>query len=410
MKALSRYIQVNFKRMLKLLPVIISGTVILCGSVLVVAGLFIGNSLDNNTKKVKIGVVGDFNNYFFSSGVEALQSLDATRFIMELEQVTLEEAKKRYESGEYISYLIINDGFMDAVRNGKNDKKIDYVFGEDVKDIAGMALEEIIESFSDYITGSQSSIYAAERANEEAGNGNMSDLQIIDINTRYIGTVLNREKMGEVTRIGTGNELSTASYYLCGITVVFLFLAGIGSLIYFTGRNRSFQKLCLSKGYNIWTQLTGEYIPFLTVMIVTALIVWGFMSIVISGGFITFEEWQDAQIAGLWGIFLKIIPVMVMITIIQYFVYEIMEGIAGSVLVLFLLSIGMGYVSGCFYPEQFFPDWVQIIGNILPTGVAADYMASCVKGELSPVCIAGMTGYTAVGIVGSYLARRRVIC
>lgn len=409
MRELSRYINVNIKRMLKLLPVTIIGTAVLCISLLVAAGIIVGDGVKEEQRKLVIGVVGDFGSSFFDSGVGALQTLDSTRYIIELESVTRKEAEEGYADGKYIAYIIIPDGFMESVSYGRNDKKLEYVYGDDVQDIMGKAMAEIVESFSGYVTGSQSGIYASGRVNYELGNGDLSDTQLVDINTRYLSAILNREKMCEEVKLGVGDELSMPAYYFCGMLVFFVFLAGINSCLYFGRRDKAFRLLCISRGYDNKVQLIGEYIPFLIMGICVVLCAWIFISIAVILQYVVLDEWSDGQIVNLWMLMPKLLPVIIFVTVIQFLIYEITDNIAGSILLQFLISVVMGYISGCFYPLQFFPEIMQITGDILPTGVARTYIASCIRGEGTLPGLFLMAVYTCVCVLLIYIIRCREV-
>lgn len=404
-----RYIMANTRRMLKLFPAILAGTSLLCISILAAAHIIIGGSVEEERRKLVVAVVGDFSNSFFDSGVEALQSLDATRYIIELEPVSRTEAEEGYAEGRYISYIIIPDGFMDSVRNGRNDKKLEYVYGDDVQDIIGRAMAEIVESFSEYVTGSQSGIYAAGRANYELGNGDLTKEQLVDINTRYITSVLGRENMCEEEKTGISDSLSTTAYYFCGILVFFIMLTGINSCMYFNRRSRSLRLYGISRGCCNIRQLISEYIPFFLVGICIVICAWIFLSVSVLGHLLVIDEWADNQLANLWLLMPGIIPVVLFITIIQFLMYEITDDIVGGILLQFIFSVCIGYISGCFYPIGFFPKLVQTIAGILPAGVARSYIAACISGKETGISLLIMFVYMLICAALIYGIRNRTV-
>ena len=54
-------------------------------------------------------------------------------------------------------------------------------------------------------------------------------------------------------------------------------------------------------------------------------------------------------------------------------IYEIFTNVISSILVQFIVSVGFGYVSGCFYPNTFFPEEVQNFASYLPSGAGFSY-------------------------------------
>lgn len=394
------------KRMIRLLPGIIAGTILLCSCIVVGAYAFFQNNASDQTK-LKIGVVGNIESTFLQSGITALQSMDTTRYIIELISIDKEEADSMIMDGELTAYMLIPEEFTKSVSHAENEIYIDYVCGEGNDGLVGTVMEEIVESFSEYITGSQSTIYSAKDINDKVnGTRRLPREQLIDINSRCINSVLTREKLCEVENMGIGFELSGVAYYFSGIFVVFLLLVGINSCMYFSGRSREYQRISIARGQRIWQQLIGEYFPFLLLTICIILCVWVFLSYAVSSEILVFEEWTDDAVIKMKGMFLHSIPVVIFITLIQMFIYEIVDNLIGSILLQFIVSICMGYMSGCFYPEEFFTDAIRNVSNVLPPKMAMKYMASYFTGDGNLINNIGMIGYCLVCVVLIYVVRR----
>lgn len=405
MEGLYRYYLINMKRMLKLLPAIIAGVILLCCCVLSGIYVLVQNSSADHTK-LKIGVVGEIENSYLEYGITALQSMDSTRYVVELTEVNEEEAASMVKKGELTAYMVITDGFVDSVMYGSNDIRVDYVCGEGDAGLIGMVMEEIVDSYSGYVTGSQSVIYAAEAVNRSVnGKKHLSKEQLVDINARCINSVLTREKFCRLEFSGISYNLSAAAYYLCGIFVIFLLLSGINSCMYFNGRSRDFQRISLSHGGKIWWQILGEYIPFLLLSLCITICVWISLTFAFSLKIMYIDEWSGDAIVKLWEMFFYIIPVVVFITVIQMLIYEIADNLIGSILLQFILSICIGYVSGCFYPEQYFPESVRNISSMLPPKMAVKYMASFFSGKADMANSIGMLLYAILCVAIIYLVR-----
>jgi len=72
-----------------------------------------------------------------------------------------------------------------------------------------------------------------------------------------------------------------------------------------------------------------------------------------------------------------------MITIMHMAIYELIQNPVGAILALFLISIFLGYLSGCFYPNYFFPDLIQKIVLYLPVGTGFSYVRQAMTGGIS---------------------------
>ena len=78
-----------------------------------------------------------------------------------------------------------------------------------------------------------------------------------------------------------------------------------------------------------------------------------------------------------WGIF----PVIVLITAMQFFLYEISSNIISGVLMQLFVAVLLGYASGFFYPIYSLPKIVQNLSEVLPTGIAFDYFSEVLRGR-----------------------------
>ena len=93
-------------------------------------------------------------------------------------------------------------------------------------------------------------------------------------------------------------------------------------------------------------------------------------------------EWNFVDFFTLWNFGVQLLPVMLMFTAMALLGHELAGNMVSGLLLQFLLTVGMGYVSGCFYPSGFFPETIQLAGRILPSGVALNYAARCMSGKL----------------------------
>ena len=98
---------------------------------------------------------------------------------------------------------------------------------------------------------------------------------------------------------------------------------------------------------------------------------------------------------------------MIAVSSMQFFLYEATEGVISGVLLQFLVAVGMGYVAGCMYPSNFFPESLQRFGALTPAGAAKSFIGSLAAGGFRTgafvilvVCFLGF-------FIGSVLLRKR---
>ena len=117
-----------------------------------------------------------------------------------------------------------------------------------------------------------------------------------------------------------------------------------------------------------------EYISYLTITIITLFGIAFILGTVANINDFGIYELKGMTPLGAVGYIIKILPAVLMITLMQMMFYELVSGTVGAILIQFILAVGLGYISGCFYPNYFFPETMQNIASNLPTGVAFSYM------------------------------------
>ena len=123
----------------------------------------------------------------------------------------------------------------------------------------------------------------------------------------------------------------------------------------------------------------------------------------------TMDEISSAPSFGILNVSLHLIPVCIMFSALGFMIFEILIGVINKILVAFMLYIGMGYVSGYFYPKTFFPAVVQAVGEHLPSGVAFSYMADVLTREDIGMHLLIMAGYTVIFLAVATLVRQQKI-
>jgi len=206
------------------------------------------------------------------------------------------------------------------------------------------------------------------------------DKNIDKLMVSYINFILNRNEMYDIKTLGMADSLSFVGYYICGMLVLFLLLWGISANRIFTSKNPMYGRILKISGINSPSQVVCEYLSYLAVSIVTLLLFAGVFGIVCQTVKLGIKELENAGIFSCLGFIIKILPVIIMITMMQTAFYELIPSTIGSVLMQFILAIGLGYVSGCFYPNYFFPELVQNFVFYLPVGVGFSYVRKAMTG------------------------------
>lgn len=362
-----RFLQMQIKRAIRVLPAVLTAMLLLCGSV-GAAGLSVlsAGQSDETRQKVSIGLVGDTSETYFEFGIQALASLDSSRMVVDFYTLTEEEAKEWLREGKLSAYVQIPERFLESVVRGEN-KKAAYVAADGQKGIASLTMQEIADAVSLYVTSSQTAIFSMQMYLAAHGMTDQYWEHTKRLNLRYIEAVLGRTDMVSVEELGIGNHLSMPDYYLGAVIVFALLLQGMACSAFFARKNTALCRVLSSRGLGAGKQVAAEYLAYLMMLCMCFTVILGMLC-----GACAFLE-RDIPVM----FFGKLFPVVCMMAAIQFVLYEIMTDRIAGLILQFLGAVGMAYLSGCFYPAAFFPEGLQRLGRVLPSGTALLYTDKC---------------------------------
>ena len=397
-----KYMFAQLKRMLKLAVGVFPTAMLLFVSLGIAGYYFFQSSIfTQNQNKFRIGIVGKIDETYLGFGISAVQTMDSSRFMVDFIPMKEDEARKKYQAGELTTYVMVPDEFLDSVVYGRNDVPITYVASEGQKGLGAFLMQELSKVVSRLVTSSQSSIYGMQRALVFEGRTERLDEITDEINLKLINFVLNRTKLAELEELGLSKGLLIRQYYFCTILLLFCFLFGIVSAPVFLRRNQQLAKWMRIRGIGAAGQVLGEYIPyFVFLFFCTALPL--FLVGRATGG-LAFLRWK----LGVGELIRGLLPLTMMIAALHFMIYELFHNPVANLLFQFIVTMGMGYVSGFFLPAAFFPDGLIALGRILPTGVALDYLSGIMLGSGGKGWKLG--AYLTAFLVVSILARARKI-
>ena len=230
--------------MMKIFPrqAVINLLVFLCVGVLML--VFIRDGLlAQDGQKYRIGLVGDMANSYLGFGVTALQSLDDSRFMIELVTMTDEEAREAFEKEELYAIVQIPEGMMESIESGANDKRISYIAAEGQKGIGTVVMGQIVDVASTLVTRSQSAVFGLQSIMLEYGMQDVFWEATNGLNLLLIELVVNRSGLYDVEVLGIANGLSIEGYYFCAIILLLLLLSGINNSSLFTHKQTDLPRI-----------------------------------------------------------------------------------------------------------------------------------------------------------------------
>ena len=396
-----KYFRAQLKRFFRLFPASAAVSLVLV-LILGTAGAFIysDRNSDEQDQIVSIGFTGALDDAYMELALNSLENFDSTRFSVKLVKLDEDEAKSRLQSGDIGAYVVFPENFIQEAIGG-NFQKVSIVTLDGAKSFSSRILNELIKSVAEMVVHFQKTVYGYQQAVYDYGYSTDEMYRLGgNVAFRVIDVILERDGMYRLELTEPSGEAETADSIVSGVTAVFIMLWGIVSCAAFSADRTGLSKVLSSKRNGPAKQITAEYAAYLIFMLSEILLI----GLAVSAVFALSPLRDAASLNPLTFIPALILPVL-MISSMQFFIYEITNSILGGVLVHFILACGMGYICGCFYPPFFFPRSVQQVARWLPAWSARVHINEVVSGSVTLLPCLVLIAYTAVLVLLSVLTR-----
>lgn len=403
-----RYFKLQLKRAFKVYPAVLFITILTLCAVALTSLLLIYDRVSGEEKqRLAVGIVGNIDDSYLGIGLTALQNMDSSRFYIDWLELSEEEAVRALEAREIHGYVVIPDNYIETIYHGENTPA-EYIMLNGPEGFGSIVASEIAETLSDIVVECQNGMYAMQDLAKDYDRKNLSKNEELLL-LQYIRNILNRSEAYEVDVIGIADSCSFGGYYVCGILLLFVMLWGIACNKLFTSRNQEYSSLLNASGISPKHQILCEYGAYLSITLMTLIIVAFLVGVALQFVDTGIPELLGLRVFDAVGFIFKILLVIIMLTWMQTAFYELIPNAVAAVLMQFILTIVLGYISGCFYPNYFFPEALQKIAAILPVGVGFSYIRKAMTGLPSLVDTALVVCYTAAFYVLTlFLKKRRI--
>lgn len=371
-----KYLYIQIKRALRALPVVIVTALVISGCLLLLFLMMkrIGSVRDPQ-EPLKLGVVGNVDDEYFQIGLAAMKHFDSSRFAVELIELEEEEAVKLTKDGELSGYAIIPEGFVNSIMTGEN-KQITLVTANTSEDLMSQLVIEFMDQISGYLLETQNSIYGLQRYMIDESMTDGIRTSINDINLFYVNLVMRRDTLFAPLRfVDTGNTVSSAAGYICGLTVFLVMLFGITYSPVYTRRDLSLNAVLRSRGLGLVFQMLGEYLSYLFMMLICMIPIMSGIVYAVHKSGITVTEWKQGLFEDYRYFVMGYIPVVIMFAALQYMLFLAADNFIAGVSLQFICAVVLAYLGGCLYPLSFFPDVIRKSALYQPAGLAYRYLS-----------------------------------
>ena len=348
--------------------------------------------------RIGVGIVGSIENKYMKLGVKMLNNMDASRFSIKFINMDEAAAKKSLKAGEIIGYFKIDKDFIDALEKGEN-RPVEYISSG-----AGMisALsKEVASVFSTLLVNSERAIYATDNYLIDHPQVYNRERANTEFNIELLKNVMSRGKIYDVKSIDTVSGLSDTDNYICGMSVLFMMLTGLGLGGLLCEKNESLLRVLKSRGLSYGDSLIADMFVISLYIILTVLIFTGGMALtgaILPGNYNSVNLFEYCK---------DIVFLSVMFASMHLFIYEIIYKRIVAVLTELLLGISLGYIGGCIYPISFFPDIIRKLSIFLPSGAGIQVLSDGMGYSVDIFCFIIILVYSILFIGGVYALRNK---
>ncbi len=355
-----KYFAIQIKRLLRFFPAVFLVAGLLYGGLyLVYSGLILQWNKSDDFQKVNIGMVGTTDNYYLKLGLDAVQTIDSSKFTVNMIVMDEQQAKKALESGEIDAYVYFSPEFVDNARTGIV-VPLQFVSAAGSDNILSLVKEELTSALDDVLLSSERASFGLYDALTALGKPDIAHAKRNELALTLAKLMLNRQNMYDVQQLGVANGQSFADYMLCGILTLFLFLMTLPFVGLYVRENDAMEKHMKSRGIGFWRQAMCEWLAYVLSLLLVAVILLSVLSALTAENVLT------------------ALPVILAISAMSYFIYSIARDVITGVLLQFVTVIAFCFISGCMYPVHFFPVSVQKFSSWLMPSL----VRNCISGIL----------------------------
>ena len=397
---MGKYFLLKLKSLIKVFPYVTIAVFLLFGSLLTAFAVVYESSNDEKTR-FKLALVCSESDPYFMAGLEVVQGYDSTRFSIETQHMSEEEAQKALEQGRLDAYVIIPDGYIGSAMQGELSS-LKYVSTTSSADLTTLFKDEITGVVSNIIITCEKSMYGIEAVAQDFDFQQRAANYTYAVSLSYVDYILDRSDMYFVDQLGLHDSLGFDGYLFSGIAVLLISVMLIPVALCFINREFAVLHLLKSKNIGAGKQVFAEFMALVTALILP----------VCGLGLITSifrnklpEDVQRLAMIffaqNIWHIFL----IVMTLGAFAYFVVQLADELVGGTLLYFFTALVLCFVSGCIYPVYFFPDVLRNVAQYTPQGLGRQLIGNCIVGSLDFKLCVNMMLYSSLFLIGAVCIR-----
>lgn len=410
-----QYLYLEIKKTVSMLPRMLLQAILLMVIISVIA--FCGiKSMDRDplAVNVDIGVVVREDNTMTRMALGYVANMESVSQICSFTQMSEEEGFAQLEYGDVAALVILPEQLVEGIMNGQNPT-VDVVFPRNAR-LEAMLFRELTESGAGLLRVAQAQIYGADDTAAEYGLTDRLSVIYAEIDSYNLAFALDRLAMYDEETVSVTGRMSVLQYYAAAGVIMFLLLVGMAAYPVMQQEPPAVQRQLMRQGTGTAWQCFCRWLCGFVCMGMLSGAAWILFKI---AGVLAPDAMgtvNSALISGRNRVSAGVQTVIVLLIVITaatfiYMMYSFAGSRTSGIMLIFLCSVLMAYLSGGFIPSALMPQGMQAIGDKLPTAYLIRAFGGLLAGygdRTFRQCVIGMCAYTVVfGAVGYVIRWRR---
>lgn len=373
MKRYSKLISLEWKRALKVLPLMLAETLILC--VFLGMFLFLCQKLfftDSFLQRIPIGFVMEEENKMTELALSYLEGMESISSACEFRKMSPEEGQRALERGEIAALMVLPEEMMEAILDSRN-YPVKVYFPRN-SSLGALLIKELTDAGAGMLSVAQAEIYAAYDMNFSLGNPEELSKLEKDINLFNMKFAMARERLIRTQTLQISEEIPLLTHYLASGITLLLMLWGIACGRFLKGDNQAFGRQLLRAGVRRWQWMLAKLSGTLLVLGIGAICIFGLLAVLLPKLGMPGMPGIEAGItaAGLPGLAVMLLCIAALLL----FCYQAAPGRSSGMILIFIITIVIIFVSGGFIPAVFLPESLNSLAKWLPGNAFIQIIAS----------------------------------
>lgn len=302
----------------------------------------------------KLGIVCRDDSWIMEQARAAITSLKSVKnsvsIVFEEDEET---AMERMKEGGYMAVIVIPENAVKDIMSGKNTPM--QIYFPPNAGYEAAALAEVADAAVRMLASAQAGVYSVYDFYQENYRDRYIDEALDRLNERYIKTVLLRERFFENNTVVATGDLDVMDYYIISGIVFFLFLFGMNSLAFMQDYRPEITALLKQNGIGAGRQVLARFAGIFCMYVAIQSILTA--AIRLSGGVST---------AAALKLLAAMLPVSCAAASVVLLLQVYVKHKSSAVILMFLLAVFQGFVTGGFIPQIMLPQAVASVGRLTP--------------------------------------------